>query len=530
MPQILQRPHRKGSRASKGVQAAHALGGQTIGHAKVPRQDVVHTPYYKVYTLHGGVHNAQLLRYLGEGRLEKLLVEGADHILFLTQAIERPTHLTHIVLKILQHLAVLHKHSPLQQLYHALHGTRHRVVLRKVVACKKGIEHRVRNKVLSQKGHRIVEHNVGVQALAQLPHKVVQLVAIAALVVQLAYAHLEVGGQVAHLLAPPRPVEAVAYALHHAGIELVGELQGQMGNYGVVWSGSGTRSRTWKWVWFWLHHAHVHIGVVRELGSQSLVVATQGVQHIPHKLIALVVVQLTLRLGIHGNHHGHNDIAVAFALEPTHHTPHTLNECYGRTLGGQKGYGIQRGHIHTLAQAVYVAHNMCLALNGFAKYAQLLVALHSAHGTRHIARHGARHVAQISLVLLRQTSVLLAHLLCIALGNELKGTRRLVYHILATLGLARAHHVVAKGNAGLHRAPLFLSLVGKEVLAPIQHLLRQGREGAHHHAAHLGGHVVQRTAIGCSRPHGVALHLQRLQQLLRHRVGVHRKNQHLIVR
>ena len=241
---------------------------------------------------------------------------------------------------------------------------------------------------------------------------------------------------------------------------------------------------------------HVAVGVVRQLGGEPLVVAAQGVQHVPHQLEPLVLVELLLGARVHRHHDGDDDISELLALEAAHHSSHALDERDGRALGGKEDNGVKRRHVHTLAQAVDVADNVCLALLGVAEYGQVAVALVGVHLARHMVGLGVRHPLNVDVALGVHLALRL-QLGAIFLGNVLEHLGRLAGHISPGAGLLGAVHVVAEGNAGVQRLGALLGALVREGVGRVGcHLFAQRRERSEHHGRLLGRDVLNALGLG----------------------------------
>ena len=336
---------------------------------------------------------------------------------------------------------------------------------------------------------------------------------------------------VAHLLAPRGPVHAVADDLGHARVEQLGGLDGhglEEAGRGVDGSapagaplgrevGPGAEADV----------AHVGVGVAGELGGQRLVVAAQGAEDVPHGLEGRGLDDV---VGVQpqGDYDGDDDVAVPLALEASHDASHRLHQRDGRLLGREEDDGVEGGHVDALGEAAHVADYVGLAPDGLAEDGEARLALVGGHGAGDVVGAYVGQPGEVSLGALVQLAPLL-HGGPVFAGYGLKGRCRLVRHVGAGLGLARARHVVAEGYGRGQRA-VAVGVVVEGVLLgghAVDHALAHGGHGAEHPGRHVRDDVPQSLAL-VAAPHGPRL--DALEQVVADHGLVDGQDEHLVVR
>ena len=132
----------------KRVEDMHIL----LGHRSVELrlEDVVYGVDDEVHALHGRIDDAQFLHGERKRAFEELFVEVLDDGLLALQIVYTAYICPHRLIELLQHFGIFLESLLLQEVYHALHGAAHGVVVHELVIGKQRIEHRTGNDVLRQ--------------------------------------------------------------------------------------------------------------------------------------------------------------------------------------------------------------------------------------------------------------------------------------------------------------------------------------------------------------------------------------------
>ncbi len=328
----------------------------------------------------------------------------------------------------------------LQFPYHTTHSPRHSVILRKTIISKQRVKHRLRHQMLRQKLHRLMLPDTPVHTSLQLPDKRRHLIPISPSPKQLLYPSHKPTRHLPSLRTPPWPIHPVSTPIHHHRVYLLRNTPLNLHRFTPL-RFNFFPDRFPPAPALRPHHPHMLIRVRRQLRRQPLVMRTHSAQYIPHpvKLRTLQrLANITLSVAYHRDYH----IPITLPLRPAHNPAYTLHQRYRARLRCKKYHRVKRWHIHSLRQAVHIAHNIHIPLRRIAYYLHILLAHVRRHRPRHIIRLDRRKPAQISLHLLPASPTL--PLLATLLRYRLQLLARRVYHIRPRLRLSRHFHIVAK--------------------------------------------------------------------------------------
>ena len=396
----LQQAGHKGARAGEGVEDVDVFIREAA--AKLPAQQGVGGVHDEVHHFHRRIDDAELFDHAREGRFEKLVVQLHDDALFALGVVDAGGAGAHRLVELLQGFGFLFQGLFFQQVEHGLHGHRDGVVPHERVALEQGFEHRPGDEVLAEHLHGLALGDGGVDVFLQAGQKLGEGAAVRPLIADKAADALDVAlGDLGHVFGPLLPVAAVAHFLHHAGeehalqlLKLDAELAAHAGQSGLG-VGRALRLACVAIAAVLDLVARVAVGPYREDlvgaalvefdfvdgGVEAVVVCAQGVEHGPHHLEALVVVEHFFGFHIHRHHDGDDDVAVFFAGRAAHDPPDGLHHVHLRIAGREEQHGIEGGHVHPFAEAAHVAEDaaFALAFGGRLEPAQQLVAGGGVH-------------------------------------------------------------------------------------------------------------------------------------------------------
>ncbi len=332
----------------------HALAAQRL--AELGLQNVVDAVDDEIHHLYRGVDNAEALGHFRESVAEKLVVQFHHDFLFAFGIGDAFGAQLHTGIELFQCVGFFVQPVFLQHIQHALYGQRHGVVLGKTVAFEQRIKHGFGDQVLGQHFNDFAVADAVVQVVTQFMGKAVEGLLFFAVgrVFQNGGDAVDMGaGNLGNVIGPVFPVAAVAAFLHHLGIQgafdfAYFKLQSEVVFLGVFFYRLANAETALAGVAFFLgdrpvlfvldfvsdgDHFHFGFVIARQFqlvdhGVEAVIVRAQGLQHLPHHAVGLVVIQRFMRLDARRNHHRQDHITALLARRVAHHAPHRLHHIH----------------------------------------------------------------------------------------------------------------------------------------------------------------------------------------------------------
>ena len=227
-------------------------------------------------------------------------------------------------------------------------------------------------------------------------------------------------GDVADVLGPVFPIHLVAALLHDYGVH--GLLQLSIGEIYLHLTGIAGRAllavfarvsvRTRAAILTFAlilidvddlnNGSGCHVVLQRvDAALESLIMASQGLDYLPHDFKGIGVVQSLFGRVAGGDDHRQDDVSVVFAFEAAHDAPNCLDDLHAGLLGLQKHDGIQVRHVHAFGKAADVGEDVAPFLAGVCEPGKLVLAVRHVHGAVDVlycAFHAGNVVALFALV------------------------------------------------------------------------------------------------------------------------------------
>ena len=136
-----------------------------------------------------------------------------------------------------------------------------------------------------------------------------------------------------------------------------------------------------------------------DLGIETVVVGTQGVQHGPYHLEVGVAFENLVALGIGRNHDGDDDVSVFLAFAAAHDAADRLHDIDLRIFGRDEYHCIERRHVDTLRETAGIGENAAFAfvVGLCLEPHQFLVASGGRHGAVDVVGNDIDHRGPVLL-------------------------------------------------------------------------------------------------------------------------------------
>ena len=467
--------------ARERVQDVHPLVAQAL--AELAPHRAVGCVQHVVHDLQRRVHDAQLLARARERLREELVVQVLDQRLAVGVRAAEARAAPHARVELVQAALVLVGEVAdavaLKGLDELRDRDRDRVRLGEGVVVEQGVEHRQRHHVLRDHlDGRLLAH-AGVQRVPKRAQEAVHGLAGHGVLGHRSLDLLDVPlRDAAHVLGPAGPVDLVAALLHGLGVDgALQEGRAELDRHlrAVAAARAGSRrvaaaralvvapAASLADAQALALPARLSHGQAVDVGVDALVVASKRLQHAPHHVEGVRLVER-----VHGRHlrrdgHRQDDVAQLLLVrlplvEGAHDAAHCLHDVDLRALGREEDDGVQRRHVHALGQAARVGEDAALALLALLGEPRQLL------GAR-LRVHGAVDVVQVA-----GRPALVAGGLHVGLDDLLE---RLVDLLRALDGRAEAHGAAKR----LHPAVGIVQDVGEAVFGPVVEVVHQQEVG-----------------------------------------------------